>query len=252
MPRFFVPTAQIHESRVILTGAEFHHLRHVLRLDTGDRLTLCDEHGGTYQGVVARLSSASAVITITASSVPVSAPFSLTLAQGLLKGQKMDLVIEKATELGVNRILPFVSAFTVAHLPSERHSERLARWQRVAHGAAKQSGSPVPLISPPQALGDLLTSAPQGTGKMLLYEKERGQTLKAFAQTHLVYAALCVVVGPEGGFATQEVEQAQAAGFQVVSLGTSTLRAETASIVATALCRFLWQDERIPPLPSPR
>jgi 16S rRNA (uracil1498-N3)-methyltransferase len=252
MPRFFVPTAQIHGSRVLLTGAEFHHLRHVLRLNAGAHLTLCDEHGGEYQGIIAQLSPTSAAITITVSSAPVSTPFSLTLAQGLLKGQKMDLVIEKATELGVNRILPFVSAFTVAHLPPERHGERLARWQRLAHSAAKQSGSPVPLISPPQALGDLLTSVPQETGKVLLYEKERGQTLKAFAQTHPVCSSLCVVVGPEGGFAAQEVEQAQAAGFQVVNVGTFTLRAETAGIVATALCRFLWQDEGIPPLPSPQ
>jgi 16S rRNA (uracil1498-N3)-methyltransferase len=252
MPRFFVPAAQITQSCTILTGPEFHHLRHVLRLKRGARVTLYDEQGREYEGTITHLSAASAEITITASAVSVPETFSLTLAQGVLKGQKMDLVIEKATELGVNRLVPFFSAFTVAQLPAERRTERLARWQRLAQSAAKQSGNPVPFIAAPQSFAALLASTPDGTGKVLLYEKEHTQTLKAFAQIHPAFSSLWVVVGPEGGFAAEEIEQAQAAGFQVVGLGTRTLRAETAGIVAVALCRFLWGDTAIPPLPSPR
>jgi len=252
MPRFFLPTTQINQSRAILTGAEFHHLRHVLRLNVGDRLTLCDEQGGEHEGSIVHLSATSAEITIPASSSSVPGLFSLTLAQSVLKGQKMDLVIEKATELGVSRIVPFFSAFTVAQLLPERRTERVARWQRLAQSAAKQSGSPVPLITLPQSFSDLLAAVPAAAGKVLLYEKERTQTLKAFAQTHPALSSLWVVIGPEGGFAAGEVEQAQAAGFQAVGLGTRILRAETASIVAAALCRFLWGDEGSLPLPSPR
>lgn len=248
MPRFFLSAAQIQGSHVLLTGAEFHHLRHVLRLSAGDSLTLYDEHGREHRGTIISLSPTSAKISLTASSLSDSEAFSLTLAPGVLKGQKTDLVIEKATEIGVQRIIPFFSAFTIAQLPAERRAERVARWQRLAQSAAKQSGSPVPQITFPQSFADLLITIPDGTGKILLYEKERILTLKAFAHTHPTFSSLCVVVGPEGGFATEEVEQARAAGFHVAGLGTRTLRAETAGLIAVALCRFLWGEAEIPPL----
>src|SRR5262249_37761925 len=195
MPRFFVPAAQINQSRAVLTGPEFHHLRHVLRLNIGDSLTLRDEHGREHRGTITSLSPCNAEISLTASSLSDTGGFSLTLAQGVLKGQKMDLVVEKATELGVQRIVPFSSVFTVAQLSAERRTERVARWQRLAQSAAKQSGSPVPQITSPQSFTDLLAAIPAGVGKVLLYEKERLLTLKAFAQTHPTLSSLCVVVG---------------------------------------------------------
>jgi len=251
-PRFFLPSTEIHGSQTVLTGSEFHHLRHVLRLNVGDSLMLCDEHGVEHRGIITHCSATTVEIQVTA-SVPSDAPlFSLTLAQGLLKGQKMDLVIEKATEIGVQRIVPFFSAFTVAQLPEERCSGRLARWRRITQSAAKQSGSPVSQITAPQSFADLLATIPDGDGKILLYEKEHTLTLKTFAQYHPAVSSLWVVVGPEGGFAPAEVTQAQAAGFQIVGLGMRTLRAETAGIVTVTLCRFLWGEEKIPPLPARR
>jgi 16S rRNA (uracil1498-N3)-methyltransferase len=163
----------------------------------------------------------------------------------------MDLLIEKATEIGVQHIRPFFSAFTVAHLPEERCAERLARWQRIAQSATKQSGSAAPQISAPCSLTEVLAAPPQECGKLLLYEKEQKLMLKTFAHTHPTFPCLCLIVGPEGGFAPAEVEQARSAGFAAVGLGTCTLRAETAAIVAVALCRFLWEAGEIPPLPSP-
>jgi 16S rRNA (uracil1498-N3)-methyltransferase len=173
---------------------------------------------------------------------------SLILVQSLLKGQKMDLIVEKTTELGVDCITPVVSAFTVAQLSHERQSERLARWQRIAQSAAKQSGNPVPQILPPRPLRVLLDAIPQETGKILLYEREQNLTLKTFAQTHPTFFSLHVVVGPEGGFAEGEIEHARHAGFQIVGLGTQILRAETASLAAVVLCRFLWGGIELPPL----
>ena len=122
MPRFFVSATQINQAHAALTGSEFHHLRHVLRLDVGDSLTLYDEHGREHQGTIISLSSTSAEVSLTASSLPPAAAFSLTLAQGVLKGQKTDLVVEKATEIGVQRIVPFFSAFTVPQLPADRRA----------------------------------------------------------------------------------------------------------------------------------
>lgn len=241
MPRFFLPATQINQSRALVTGPEFHHLHHVLRLTTGDRVTLCDDKGGEYQGRITHCSAASAEIALTPISVSVSG-FSLTLAQGVLKGPRMDLIIEKATELGVHRIVPFFSTYTVVRPAADQGAERVARWYRLAQGAAKQSGNPVPLVSAPPSFRDLLASPAAGVEKILLYEKECTQTLKSFASTHPAVSSLWVVIGPEGGFAPEEVEQARAAGFQIVGLGTQVLRAETASIVAVALCQFLWGD----------
>jgi 16S rRNA (uracil1498-N3)-methyltransferase len=252
MPRFFVPAAQIVQSRTVLSGPEFHHLRHVLRFNVGDSIMLCDEQGREYQGAISSLSATTAEITITATPITSRNRFVLTLAQGLLKGQKMDFVIEKATELGVAQILPFFSAFTVAQLPEERRNDREARWQRIAQSAAKQSGSPIPRIAPPQAFKALLTTIPHETGKILLYEKEQQFPLKMFAQTQPQFSSLYIVVGSEGGFSAEEVEQARAAGMHVVGLGTRTLRAETAGIVAVTLCQFLWGESGLPPLLSPR
>jgi 16S rRNA (uracil1498-N3)-methyltransferase len=92
----------------------------------------------------------------------------------------------------------------------------------------------------------MLEAAPQDTGKLLFYEKEQTHTLRTFARGHPSYASLWAVVGPEGGFSGEEIEQARAAGFHIVGLATPILRAETAGIVAAALCQFLWGEERTP------
>ncbi len=250
MHRFFVPVLQIHDSQAVISGDEFHHLRHVLRLQIGAEITLCDDQGMEYRGTIAALAPASAEVVIRHTQHSTVPRLPLTLALGLLKGQKMDLVIEKVTELSVNEILPFTSTFTVSQLPAERQSERLSRWQRIAQSAAKQSGSPMPKIHTPQLFEDLCGSQPSDTTTILFYEHERQATLKAFATDHPQTASLRIVVGPEGGFAPAEIGLARQAGIHVLGLGPQILRAETASIVAVALCRFLWDDAAVPPLPQ--
>lgn len=224
-----------------MSGSEFHHLHHVLRLQTGESVVLRDENGTEYQGQITHFSSDTAEIAVTAATPLAHASFCLTLALGLLKGHKMDLVIEKATELGVHTIMPFISASTVAHLPLERQAERLARWQRIAQSAAKQSGSPLPHINPPCSFAQVLTAVPRTADKLLLYEHEHTDTLRAFAESHPGLSAVWIIVGSEGGFSPEEVQHAQQAGCTTVSLGQAILRAETASIAAVALCQFVWR-----------
>lgn len=247
MRRFFLPASHIHDTQAVIDGREFHHLRHVLGLQMGEDILLCDDQGTEYQGTIATLSPTSATVSITRVT-PATHRFSLTLAQGLLKGQKMDLVIEKTTELGVSRIVPLVSKFTVAQLREGHHQDRLLRWRRVAQSAAKQSGSPVPQLVPPQSFAEFLRSVPDNISTLLFYEKERRETLQHFAEKQPKLSALCAIVGAEGGFAEEEVEHAQQAGCHVLSLGSQILRAETASIVAVALCQFLWGVPRSSPL----
>jgi len=158
MRRFFVPTSQIHHSLAVISGNEFHHLRRVLRLRIGDEVTICDDHGQEHYGTVVTLSPTWAEVTIRHTQLVQTSRVPLTLGLGMLKGQKMDLVIEKVTELGVDRVAPFISTFTVSQLPTERQSERIARWQRIAQSAAKQSGSSVPQILAPQTFVQLCDS----------------------------------------------------------------------------------------------
>ncbi|MSQ48066.1 MAG: 16S rRNA (uracil(1498)-N(3))-methyltransferase [Deltaproteobacteria bacterium] len=249
MRRFFLPTSHLHDSQAVIDGTEFHHLRHVLRLQVGDSVLLCDDRGAEYQGTIATLSSTSAEVTIT-HTTPATPRFSLTLAQGLLKGRKMDVVIEKATEIGVSRIVPLITKFTVAQLREGQQQDRLQRWHRIARSAAKQSGSPVPHLAPPQSLAEFLHSIADDTPTLLFHEKARRETLKHFAERQPILLSLHVIVGTEGGFTEEEVEQARLAGCHILSLGSHVLRAETASLVTVSLCQFLWGTAGLPPLPE--
>ncbi len=249
MRRFCISSQEIVEDRIQLGGTEFHHLRHVLRLDIGARIALYDERGATYHGEIIHIAPEYAELEITQTDFPITSAFHLTLAQSILKGSKMDLVIEKATELGVHTITPFFSAFSVARIPQAKQAERVARWQRIARAAAKQSGNLPPAISTPQSFTTLFHSIPNTSGKIIFSEQEHDLHLTIFAKNPAQFDSLHILVGPEGGFTPQEIEQARAAGFVSVSLGASVLRAETASITAVALCQFLWRDMQFPPLP---
>ena len=242
MRRFFIPTASITQAQATLRGSEFHHLRHVLRLGVGEPVTLKDDLGREHCGVITQLSPSEATIALTTTTEVRDTGLFLTLAQGMLRGTKMDLVIEKATELGVNCILPFHSTFTVATVPADRQAERIARWERIAQSAAKQSGSPAPRIDPPQSFTALLETLLPEKMALLCYEKEQTHFLKRFAREHPQLQSLCLIIGPEGGFSPEEITKARTAGVHVVGLGTQILRAETAAIVASALCQFLWSS----------
>lgn len=249
MRRFFISSQAITQDRARLSGSEFHHLRHVLRLDSGARVTLYDERGVTYQGEILHVAPEYAEVALTQHVPPTTPSFHLTLAQSLLKGHKMDLVIEKATELGVHAIAPFVSACTVARIPAGKHAERVTRWQHIARAAAKQSGNLPPEIRSPQSFPALLHAIPQHSGKIIFSERERALHLRSFARNSSQFGSFQMLIGPEGGFTPEEIEQARAAGCVSVSLGAAVLRAETASIAAVALCQFLWRDIQFPPLP---
>lgn len=249
MRRFIVASQEIVRDRVRIRGPEFHHLKHVLRLEVGAAVEVCDERGTAYRGVIRGIARDAAEVALTQAAAAGPQRFRLTLAQSVLKRPAMDLVMEKTTELGVDAIVPFVSERTVARIPPEKYAERAARWQRIAHAAAKQSGSPPPTIHPPVSLSEALGVAPENARKIFFWEGEDGLHLKQFARTDPDCRSLYVMVGPEGGFAAHEVEAARCAGFVSVSLGGTVLRAETASLMAVGVCRFLWGDVRFPPLP---
>ncbi len=237
LPRFLVSPAALADTSTILTGAEFHHLR-VRRLRVGSELVLFDGQGRQRQGVVVALNRQQAVIRLAADEPQRSqVPIRIVLAQALLKTNKLDLVVEKTTELGVDEVLMFTSDRALGRASDERQ----ARWERIARSAAKQSRrSTVPRIAGPISFETLLSLQPEAR-RLFFWEQSPVWDWEA-AKSDPAARAVVAVVGPEGGFAAREAERAAQAGFHLMGLAPRILRAETAAIVAVTLCQFLWGD----------
>ena len=244
MARFFVPKKNIRDGRASVGGGELEHMRRVLRLGPGDRVVLFDDDGSEHEGTLAAYRADSAEIAIARSYRPErDSPLAITLAQALGKGDKLDLVVEKATELGVNAIMPFVCRRTVPQFGADASRRRAERWRRIALAAAKQCGrTRVPEIHEPVDFGDIVRRADAAALKLLFWEGERTLGLKALDEQTARPASLFIAVGPEGGFAPEEVGMATESGFHSVGLGRRILRTETAAIAAVALAQLLWGD----------
>ena len=232
MLRLFSP-APPSDGRLEIGGDEFRHF-HTWRLGVGDRLIVFDASGGEHAAIVTAVLSRSATLRIESTrQVDRESLLEVTLAAALLKGRKLDLVIEKATELGVSRVVPFMSAHTVGE---RDHRER---WERIALAAAKQSGrTRVPAVDAAVSFPELLTTPSAGL-KLLAWEDEAAQRLRDLP---VAATSTLIVVGPEGGFAPHEVAAAHARDFATITLGPRVLRAETAAIVAVALLQQRWGD----------
>jgi len=233
MLRLFVPRAAAEAPRVRIAGAPLRHLR-TLRLGPGARLVLFDELGSEHEVELSRVAARAAEGVIVATRRPNrEGALDLVLAPALLNGTKMDLVIEKATELGVRRIVPVASRHAIAT------AGRTDRWQRIAIAAAKQSGrTQVPTVDAPCSLAELVRQPWPGL-RLLAWEAERDRSLTTLPTRAL---AVVVVVGPEGGLTAEEVEDARAHGFVTIRLAPRILRAETAAVAAVTLCQHRWGD----------
>jgi 16S rRNA (uracil1498-N3)-methyltransferase len=233
MLRLFVPSAEVRAGRVRIAGPELRHLR-VLRLAVGTRFLVFDEAGREHEVVLAHLGARIAEATVAATRTPArESPLALVLAPALLKGTKMDLVVEKATELGVTQLVPVVTRHTIGtRAPIER-------WRRIALAAAKQCGrTTVPAIDPPRPFAELVR-APWPGLRLLAWE---GEAAPGFGALPQAAQAVIAVVGPEGGFADAEIDQARAHGFVAVRLSPRVLRAETAALVVATLCQHRFGD----------
>ncbi len=233
MLRLHLPGLRPGDLSVRIAGPDLRHLR-VWRLASGDRLRVLDGAGGEHDVVLERVGAREATGRIVASARPVrESPLELVLAPALLKGAKMDLVIEKATELGVRRLAPVVTRRVVGR------GAHLERWRRIAVAAAQQSGrTAIPVVDPPVPLDGLVT-APWPGMRLMPWEGEADRRLDALPE-HAAHAV--ALVGPEGGFADDEVALARAHGFVPLSLGPRLLRAETAALAIIALCQRRWGD----------
>lgn len=230
MPRFFVGREAIGEDTVILTGENARHLSFSLRAAVGDEITVCDGAGTVYTCALSAFDGERVTCRILSRCASATdPPYEAVLCQALPKSDKMDLVIQKAVELGVSRIQPFESANCVAKIKSDAREKKTARWQRIADAAAGQCGRGVlPTVAQPIGFDALLAQV-QGH-RFFCYECGGMPLHEAFAVLPRAPGTVYFMIGPEGGFSPAEAERAQACGWQAVSLGARILRTETAGL----------------------
>ena len=251
--RFYAPPAAFSpdEKSVTLSAEETRHARDILRLQSGAEIFVFDGAGREFHCTVQTINRDATELSVTAEVEPArpESPLNLTLAIALLKGEKFDLVIQKATELGVKRIVPLDTERADVRLrDNEGTNKRVARWRRIALEAAKQTGRAyIPEIAAPLTLNQLLAAVDDeelSTNVTRLMFSERGGRSLAEAMNNFAGRPLgmVAVVGPEGGWSDEELELAHEAGWEIVTLGGRTLRAETAGIIVVALLQHRFGD----------
>ncbi|HEB12324.1 MAG TPA: 16S rRNA (uracil(1498)-N(3))-methyltransferase [Actinobacteria bacterium] len=237
MSRFFVGSESIDVDQAHIHGSDVHHIRDVLRLKAGDKLTLIDESATEFACEISEIHSDHITARIVSSHQPLKAVPYLALFQGIPKGRKLDLVVEKATELGVDRITPVLCERSVPR-PDSSSDSRLRRWRRIAQSAAKQCRrASIPEITGPMGWPELTEELRDFDRVVVFWEAATEPVDSALADFE--GRRLAILIGPEGGLAASEVDSLMALGAKPAWLGPRILRTETAPIVALAIVNFI-------------
>lgn len=237
MPRFFVDPDVLGDKFITLTGANAEHAR-VLRLSVGEKVTLCDGNGTDYLCTVSDLSRDRCCLVLQDSSPSASeATLRVTLYVALPKSDKMEHIVQKATELGAAEIVAFASSRCVSRPDEAALKKKCDRWQKIAAAAAEQSGrGKVPPIRISD-YADVLKEAGSADLGILFYENERGYSLREAMNDQAPHTA-ALITGPEGGFAPEEITAAQDANLKICTLGPRILRCETAPLCALSALMY--------------
>ncbi len=235
MPRFFVE--EIPGKQAIITGPDAKHISRVLRMRTGEVITLCDQKGFDYSGIIVEISSASILVDITEKSPSVSEPsVRIHLFQAMPKSDKMEWIIQKSVELGVCDITPVFTRRCVSRPDEKSMQKKLERYQKISLEAAKQSGrGRVPVIHEALSLEDALSQMAGYALPLCFYERADVPLKRVFEQSA---ETISIFIGSEGGFEEWEAEKAAKAGCRLVSLGPRILRCETAPLAALSAILF--------------
>lgn len=238
MRRFFLEDIDGSTKEAEITGEEFTHLKKVLRLGPGDSAAIFNGRGLELFGRIESIGQRSAKITIEGRSEGRrESPLGLVLLQGLLKGDRPEFIVQKATELGLTAICFYTTARTVPRVDGEGVEKKLLRWKKAAIEAAKQCGrSTLPLVTLVPGLREAVQETKAGL-KIVLWEKEGAASLKDLLSGKAPETA-ALLIGPEGGLSDEDVMLAEGAGFQKAGMGPRILRAETAAVAAAAIVEY--------------
>jgi 16S rRNA (uracil1498-N3)-methyltransferase len=242
---FFLGDNPVSGDTATVSGELYRHMARVLRLKAGSAVTLIDAAGARLVGTIEEVGAKQLTVRIEQRDVSAGEPaqgLRLTLYQGMPKGEKLDLILQKGTELGATELATFEAARSVVKLRGDRGAGKLERCEKIVQEAARQSGR---RQAPAVSLGGSLASVLGGSAhevKLLLWESEETRRLKEVFAAHPAPASVAVVVGPEGGLTAEEVRLAEQHGFLPVSLGRRILRTETAGLAILAILQFHWGD----------
>ena len=243
MPRFPITRTLFSEDDRILHGtiseSDYTHITKVLRLAAGDRIAVFDTESIEHEGVIMDISSGTIALQVdNTRRLQTESKLELNLFQGILKGNRMDMVISQATQLGVSGIFPVISERTQV-----RSTAKVDRWNKIARESTKQCGRVVPpAVSEPADLKKSLEIRNESEMKIILYENQ-SELLRDYMNSHKIsLRTINVFIGPEGGFSEQEIALVEEKGYTVLGLGERILRAETASVVSLALLQSRYGD----------
>ena len=236
MQRFFVPPETLSSERITLRGPLAHQIARVLRMAAGERLVLLDNSGAAYTVVLDKVTPAGVQAHVEARWQPQTEPsVAVTLYQAIPKGKRWEWVLQKGTELGVTRFVPLVTAHSVVRLSPQEAQGRLARWREIVREAAEQAGrARLPEVEAPHPFEAACQAPPAGALALLACLDVAAQPLRQVlaAVRDDALQEVRLYIGPEGGFAAQEIAQAAAVGIRPISLGPRILRSETAPLAA--------------------
>lgn len=248
MPRFFVEESLDPEAKSLTLGGEdFHHIRDVLRMKIGEELIVCDGGSNDLLCQIANFKPDGVELTIISRQANQTEPgYQVTLYQGLAKGDKMEMIIQKAVELGAARIVPVNCRRSVARLDEKDTAKKLLRWNRIAAEAAKQCGrGRTPTVGEPLSFKAAVSEAAKADICLIPWEGERACSLRAELESATDFGrnpTISVMIGPEGGFDADEIAIALAAGISPVTLGRRILRTETAGGAVLAMMIYGFDD----------
>lgn len=244
MYRFYINTTDIHDNKAEITGQDARHLINVLRISIGDKVELFDGKGLKFIAEVNTTTPQKVKLVILEKSFSrCESPIHITIAQGMLKDKKMDMLIRHLTELGISEWIPFFAARSIPKPDEKRIQARIKRWERIAKEALKQCGrSSLPKIKEPVPFKELMEMSDNYDEKIAFFEKASCPIQSIQENPKQNINKFIILIGPEGGFSDLEINFAKKNGFNTFSLGPRILRAETASITACSLIQNFFGD----------
>jgi 16S rRNA (uracil1498-N3)-methyltransferase len=239
--RLFVSSELINGTEIELDGDRARYLGRALRARVGDKVNVFNGEGAEWTAAILHISKNTITLRVENNhEAGTESPLKIHLVQGISRGERMDLVIQKATELGVKRITPVITEYGVVKLDESRANKRRDHWQKIATSAVEQTGRVrLPLVDTPIPLKNWFGDKPKEVDTELILKPGATTTLVSVPSPE---TKVCVLIGPEGGFSDGEYEDAKIAGFKAVSLGPRILRTETAAIATLAVLQSLWGD----------
>ena len=238
--RIHVPGPLAPGAEITLPAQAGEHLVRVLRLETGARFVLFDGTGGEYTASLAATGKQARASVLEHVPVERESPLDITLLQGIARGERMDLIVQKATELGVARIVPVVAERSVVKIDAKQRERKRAHWQSIVVSACEQCGrNRIPPVADPVSLGDAIAALASGSTRCLLAADATDSLVSIASRPP---APMVLLIGPEGGLADHEEKHALANGFVACRLGSRVMRTETASLAALAALQTVAGD----------